>query len=183
MPTRKWEGTNFSGPTAEQVKALLSRRGRADVDSLLEAVQGGDRSALLDAMLSVVASREPWPEWLSDEVAAAIYRYRYHHARTLDEAFGIARPRGYSQEANSKRWYIGLNVMWDTRFLIEAGAVVDEALFEAVGTVNRIGKTSASKYYYWHTRNHQLPAPERGSRHRDELPPWLQTVVDDINWG
>lgn len=173
---------DFSGPSVEGVKAILSWTQPQDIGPMFDAVQSGDRHALLDAMLLAVASEEPWPEWLRDEVAVALYRYRYHHTKTLDEAFGVARPAGYRQETKSKRWYVGMNVMWDARLLIEAGASVDEALFEAVGTTYGIGKTTASKYYYWHVRHRQLPPPERGTRARDDLPPWLQAVAADVNW-
>lgn len=175
----KWELPWLS---VDEVKKRLQWSRFPGIDSLREEVQGGNREALVEAVLSAASSGDPWPEWVRDEIAAAMLRYRDHYARTLDEAFAISRPSGYRQQARIKRLHHGLLVALDVHMLVQAGACVDDALFEAVGAVNKIGKTTASKYYYWHIKTRRIPPPRRDARTRDQLPPWLQDIASEVNW-
>jgi hypothetical protein len=86
-------------------------------------------------------------EWLADEVAAAAGRWIEYDARTLNEAFGIDRPKGFSLPAARKKFVLLRRVF---RRVIEAQAnatPIDDGLFEQIGEDIGIGKTTVKEYW------------------------------------
>lgn len=133
-----------------RVEAIVSEHWASQIESRRAEIEGGNGDALLEAIMDVVLSREPFPEWLSYKVAHAIRNYTHHKKATLDEAFGVVRPQGYRRQATQARWDNAFKVVKDVMHLHQAGVPIDDGLFDAVGQLHGIGKTRASKWFYFH---------------------------------
>lgn len=157
-----------------RIAEIVASHWHDQIESKRLAIDDGDGDALLSALMDVVLSGAPFPEWLSFKVAAAIRRYSFHEVLTLDEAFGVKRPGGYRRGSTQQRWNNSWVVVHDILQLHRAGVPIDDALFEAVGARHGIGKTTASKWFYLHknknTVTYQCSCPEN-SPFPDELLP------------
>lgn len=152
---------------------------REAIERYRETAQAGDGRALLAALESACVGRCEMPDWLQQAIVTAIRRYTHHQAHTLDEAFNVKRPNGYRRKASRDRATTGFLVWFDVSELVSAGAVVDEALFEAVGSLHGVGKTTAAKWYYTYlerTPRHGLPMA------LEALPARLAALKDRIGW-
>lgn len=91
---------------------------------------GGDRSALLDAIdvLSVF-----FPAWVREGFAKAWAQYRQHNVKTLDQAFGIKRPKGQHLKAARAREVLRPQIVFSVYCLHAKGAPLDQGIFEQVG--------------------------------------------------
>lgn len=167
--------------SAEEVAQIVSEHYASVIEAKRDAIESGDGDALLSALLNALISRDPLPDWLCGQIASAIYRYQHHDAFSLDEAFRVSRPSGYRQKARREQRRVGTVVAYDVRALVRAGAVVDEALFAAVGKLHGVGKTTASKWYYWHLKRSYLP-PSEWRMERAGLPDKLRAIEGDIEW-
>ena len=147
--TKKPKPFDYAAEEA-RAEAIVSEHWATQIEGKRAAIEAGDGDALLEAIMDVVLSRKAFPEWLAYSVARAIRGYTHHKASTLDEAFGVSRPQGYRRKAVQARWDGALPVVQDVMHLQKAGVPVDDGLFEAVGELHGIGKTTASKWFYFH---------------------------------
>lgn len=152
---------------------------REEIARYRAAAQAGDGRALLAALEAACVGRCEMPDWLQQAIVSAIRRYTHHQAHTLDDAFNVKRPGGYRRKASRDRATTGFLVWADVAELVSAGAVVDEALFEAVGALHNVGKTTAAKWYY--TYLERLP-PHHLPRTIEALPDRLAALRDVIGW-
>jgi len=136
-------------------------------------------SNLIVALYHACSSRAPVPDWVKQSTAHALDRYVNHEVRTLDEAFRVKRPKGYNLKAARLMNVDGRLVFTDVCDMVAAGAVLDEVLFEAVGKLRGVKKTTASKWYYHHY--HQAPYILEETT-RDSLPPHLEAIAGHVNW-
>ena len=78
-------------------------------------------------------------------------RYRsvtQYKVRTLDEAFGSVLPKGAKLPAYRMRREKGLQAYLETEAKHEAGAAIDQELFESVGKDLGISASKVRDYYY-----------------------------------
>ena len=111
---------------------------------------GGDKSALLDAV-DVLAVY--FPSWAQEAFAKAWSDYRQHAAATLDEAFGIERPKGQHQKEARAREVLRGSILFRVYYLhyrerkpldAETFAQVASELGISPGQVVRIFRERAS---------------------------------------
>ena len=168
----------------ERVRRILAALNAEMLEGRREAVEAGDGEALLIAVLDALVAREPFPGWLGDALIAAIRRYQQHDAHSLDEAFNVKRPAGYRRGAARDRRKIGAMVVYDINQMARAGAVIDDELFEAVGNLHGVGKTTAKGYHYsgagWPAW--ALPDPAEAPMERTALPPQLRELECMVKW-
>lgn len=111
------------------------------------------------------------------EIAEAFRKYVEHEVSSLDDAFGVSRPAGYRRPAARKRFLKRKRLQRQALWLRDAGAKVDPAFFEVLGTVNGVKPTQAKDWYY--------ELDERTRRHPRaycELMAVFREHVDDIEW-
>jgi hypothetical protein len=110
--------------TADDFKAELLQKYEA-------RFKAGDGEALLLALSACLESDIEPPDWLASAVRLALVRYAGAQARTLDQAFGVRRAKGWHSKRGRKDALV--YVVW--RRVVEqhrAGAVLGRALFETI---------------------------------------------------
>jgi hypothetical protein len=111
--------------------------------------KNGDKSSLMFAIFVCASTGLPLPPWASfaysnawaDTIVFAKYK-------SWDAAFGLPYPKGAHLNAIRKERRLKNKVYSSIEDSINAGVVVDAALFEAVGKKYGLCKTLASEYYY-----------------------------------
>lgn len=161
-----------------RIEAIVSEHWASQIEGRRAAIESGDGNALLEAIMDVVLSREAFPEWLSYKVARAIRNYTHHKTLTLDDAFGVARPQGYRRQAAQARWDGAFIVVRDVMHLHQSGVPIDDGLFEAVGKLHGIGKTTASKWFYFH--KNRATVTYRACEIETPFPARLETVKSEL---
>jgi hypothetical protein len=59
----------------------------------------GDKTALIDTLkMYTDIDRTEMPDWVASAVFQALYKWRECEVLTLDEAFGVTRPKGFRLE-------------------------------------------------------------------------------------
>jgi hypothetical protein len=145
------------------------------------AVERGDEGAVYDALRIMLMGDVPMPGWLRAALRETIERYESHEVSTLDEAFSVQRPPGYRRPAARAAVAPGYQAVRDANDLAHAGAVIDDALFEAVAMIHDVGSTSVKKWYYASA----ITAIERerhGKGSQADLPSHLLDLVESVNW-
>jgi hypothetical protein len=109
---------------------------------------GGDPRALIEAIRLCFAQRMPAPEWVVEAFFTATNRWYALDAETLDESFGVAKPKGHIS-AERKRRALLLAVYAAVTDAHKKGRSIDDALLEEVGRGLKppLGKTLAWDYY------------------------------------
>ena len=129
---------------------LMALAYRVQAEELRPLVESGDAGALLHALYFASHDDVPMPDWLGARLGRALNAYNGHEARTLDDAFGISRPKGYHARANRERWLKGPLIVSDAMTLHASGVPLGVAMFDALGDLHGISKTRASEYFYFH---------------------------------
>ena len=178
-PTTTKPGPEGSGtpPTdvMEELLADLIEGCRADIEA-------GNGDALLYALLQVCMSDAPMPTWLRPKLAAAVRRYTHDQERTLDEAFGVVRPKGWHQKAAHERRKKGARVFHTICGMRAAGAALDEALFKAVGNLHGVGKTVAADWYYHHLERYVGLSPDGVPAVGPAPQKVIESLATSVNW-
>lgn len=121
-------------------------------ESILEqfrrTVEDGDANAVLDAVSTAATLHLPMPPWLSTVVTGAIADYKNHDTKTLDEAFGLQRPKGQRQDAVQSELRNALYVIAEVLRLHANGQPVDGQIFEEAGATCGVKKTTAETWFY-----------------------------------
>ena len=146
-------------------------------ESHREAVEAGDGEALIHALVGALQRGGAVPDWLAYRALAAFRRWMHLKARTLDEAFGVSRPKGRQIATQRHRADRGILVFMDVDQLRAARVPVDEQLFAAVGRLHGFGKTTASEIYY---SIGKTSFPRRPDCALEALPPRLRAIADDL---
>ncbi|MDR7070526.1 hypothetical protein J2X02_003391 [Pseudoxanthomonas japonensis] len=144
-------------------------------------VEAGDAEALLWAIHYVIEGGTTFPQWLGTSVNEAIIGYITHEHSSLDESFGVMRPRGYRRGAENKQAKCADNSNWIVIQLSKHGYPIDDQLFEVVGERFGVKKTTAKKWYYGAKKSNDsvLYAFEQGER-LDELPDHLKRMAAQL---
>lgn len=87
------------------------------------------------------------PAWAAGHIVKAIRDFRFARYRTLDEAFGVARPKGFSLNSENKR----LNYIWSVHVAVqdrtENGNNLETAI-EAVAKDFGFSESDVKRLYY-----------------------------------
>lgn len=132
---------------AEVLRGEMLDRLRIDVES-------GSGEALLEAISLAATLHLPMPTWLAGATTSAIASYRNWNARTLDEAFGVQRPKGQRQDAVLSENANALYVIAEVFRLRAQGEPIDAGTFEKAGRTCGVEKTTAEKWFYKHKKDH-----------------------------
>ncbi len=126
------------------------------MDEFRRRYDAGETRALFDAISSCLAHGIKAPDWVWQAYHVAWLKWSMADCRTLDEAFGVARPKGWSRKRAKKDAYVF--VLWNfvvkyrrenpetsiTRDLFEA---VAEKLNEANADM-KVNATDVQSAYY-----------------------------------
>jgi hypothetical protein len=110
--------------------------------------EGGDKSALLQAIFFAGMYRCPLPDWLADAFKAAYEHVKRGGARSWDDAFGNPHPVGKHLESiKHEAWRYQI---WGTvRDLHECEKLaIDTELFERVGELIGLSAAVVKSQYY-----------------------------------
>ena len=141
-----------------------------------------------------IDSFDSWADYLDDEchdkeyeqervieksrrIIEAFRRYLDHEVSTLDEAFAVGRPKGYRRNAAEIEVKKKRMVQRDVLQFVQAGVVIDEALFAVVGKIHGIGKTQVGEW--WGARKHKIP---RERLRKTKLPKEFEIYRNEITW-
>lgn len=136
--------------TAEKSRMEILERMRDRVTARDEAGNFTDGDALLEALITAASLGLPMPQWLAGRVAQAVSSYRNYEVKTLDEAFGVQRPKGKRLDAEQSERQNALYVVAETLRLHAEGEPISANLFEMAGASCGIGKTTAEAWFYKH---------------------------------
>lgn len=116
--------TNQLDPLRSDFKDQLLRRHKAKFET-------GDGEALLQAVSMCLESKIDPPDWLTLAVRLALVRYAGAEARTLDQAFGVHRRKGWQTKRGRKDALV--YVVWQRVVQHHrAGESIGRDLFETV---------------------------------------------------
>jgi len=125
----------------------------AQLDWYRQRFEGGDNHAVLEALSFCGQYELAMPKWLADAYIKAFHRYLNVETKTLCEAFGVARPKGFNSVAAKKRRNKGFIVYYRVKELHDAGEPVTVALFERVAKEEHVNRDFVAKrYYFWKKR-------------------------------
>ena len=112
-------------------------------EELRQRFEGGDGATLLEAVKMAAELRVPMPEWVTEGFGRAWGRFTEAEARTLGDAFGVARPMGWTREAERKKGYLYL-ICERSKALRAAGLRTDRNRGSAPTVFEQIAKELAS---------------------------------------
>lgn len=107
----------------------------------------GDRVALLRVIGFCARQEVALPKWAAHAYLTTMSRWWSMDVTTLDEAFGVAWPKGKHLAAARKRKRLMFAVLNDVRVRVRQGVAIAPTLFSAVGRKYGLGKTLTEEYY------------------------------------
>jgi hypothetical protein len=125
------------GPHAAPLLAKHRRRFRA-----------GEAEALLDALELCAAYRVPLPEWAANEFLNRFYAWAEFRTATLDEAFGVARPKGTHLKARRLREALRFDILQEVSRLRSEKMPLSDEIFEKVARLVGTSYKRTRKIYY-----------------------------------
>lgn len=136
--------------TAEKLRMEILERLRERVVARDEAGNFTDGDAVLEAVMTAATLVLPMPDWLAGRVTQAISSYRNYEVKTLDQAFGVQRPKGKRIHAEFNERQNAIYVIAEVLYLQAQGKPTDAGIFEAAGATCKVGKTTAEEWFYKH---------------------------------
>ncbi len=115
-------------------------------ESLLEAVQ---------SMSLLCADLFPETRLVAIWFVKALAKYHRGDAKTLDEAFGISRPKYWRQSSETFYFMKGTKIAIDVGALLDDGGVTPDVFDEVGKNYNKSGKTIEKIYYRVIDENHE----------------------------
>ncbi len=179
------------GEAASQPDAAIDARRARHEEFRNWVLMLGDPVSFLESNRSCENDQEAWYfEHSLDTILenyrlmeSALLRYAWHEVMTLDEAFGVSRPDGYRMAAARRQLESKADLIMDIHRFRDAGAALDDDLFEVVGKIHGCGKTLAKKW--WKDKPPRRRAglkPGRASTKPGELPKELLPYRDMVKW-
>jgi hypothetical protein len=120
------------------------------VEACHKRFDAGEAGALLDAIDMCARAGMPMPLWAAEAFCGRYVSWAQFRAQTLDEAFGVMRPKGMHVSGRALREWLRPRVALRVTQLQRAGMPTDEALFEQVAADlgNKIKGPTAKDIYY-----------------------------------
>ncbi len=119
----------------------------AELEAKRVKFEGGNQAILLSAIRFCGDQKIVMPEWLVDAFAKVTNRWYSYKCKTLDEAFGIAWPKGKQFAAAQKKARYALAIFLDVEQQRSMRRPVNAELFREVGKRHGLSKTVAEEYY------------------------------------
>ena len=111
--------------------------------------EAGEKKMLLLAILYATMSRSPLPDWAADAFKNAFELVERGGAGSWDDVFGRPHPAGEHLKS-IRRAYLRFEVWGLVRYFHEReGRPIDDGLFEHVGEMTGLGKTTTIKKLYY----------------------------------
>lgn len=107
----------------------------------------GNGVALLNAIWFCGRYKVVMPEWVWIGFSEARFKYVHYEVETLDDAFGLNRPKGQIN-ALKKADRLSFAVFNDVWLEKQKYRTVDVQLFAEIGEKHHIGKTLLGELYY-----------------------------------
>lgn len=134
----------------DEVRNLLRAAHAMELDELRSKIEAGESDAILDALWVAIRPDAVMPDWLAVRLSRAVMDYKSSKTRTLDEAFGISRPKSYPLKARRERWEKAGRIVRDAVLLHRHHVPFGDAMFQALGEIHGVGKSRAAQYFYFH---------------------------------
>jgi hypothetical protein len=121
----------------------------AMLEELRLLFEAGDGNALIRAIRFTFNQERPAPEWVAAAFFRATNRWYAMQVKSLDEALGVAWPKGKSIAAAKKRRALRFAVYNEIRqtLSMKPETTIDDELFEEIGGRLGIGKTLVKNFY------------------------------------
>jgi hypothetical protein len=116
------------------------------LDDLRQRFEAGDRNALIQAIRRCFQCGVVAPEWVVTAFFRATNKWYQMDAKSLDDALGVAWPKGKSVAAAKKRRRLKFAVFNEINKARARGRAVDEELYQEIGRQFGIGKTLVKVY-------------------------------------
>jgi hypothetical protein len=117
------------------------------LDELRQRFEAGDKNALIQAIRRCFDFGVIAPQWVVDAFFRATNTWYQMDAKSLDEALGVAWPKGKSIAAAKKRRRLQFAVLNAVNRAKSEGRAVDGELFEQIGRRLGLGATLVKDYY------------------------------------
>src|SRR5215471_3458558 len=118
------------------------------LEILKAKLEGGNKSALLDAIYHCLLMKRPLPEWLR---LAFLHAYEAHarfEIRSWNEVFGLPVPKGTHLETEKRNAELRPLIIERVQAMKAQKKPIDKSLFEEIGMELGISGTTASDIYY-----------------------------------
>jgi hypothetical protein len=150
--TLKWEPPatprNLTLAQGMRIKKRLDGMRADHEDGKKPEADQSKKIAILKAAVLCGKSRHPLPRWITEGLEEIHRRYSTFEVRTIDEAFGVARPKGFHVGKMNEVLTKSLRVYFHVEKLRMAGDRVKVEFFDNVGREFGISATKAKEYYY-----------------------------------
>lgn len=130
------------------VTAKSYKLGAAVVEQRRKQFEAGQDWALLDAVNFCARERMAMPVWLVNAFCDRYMKWYLFKVRTLDEAFGVERPKRARIKDRARHEWLKPRVVLEVMRLREDNVPFGDGMFERVGEKLGVGKTQASDAYY-----------------------------------
>jgi hypothetical protein len=124
------------------------------IEKCRERFEAGDGKALLDAIDMSARSGTALPMWAVDAWCSRYLEWSTFNAASLDDAFGVKRPKGLHVGERAARERQKLRVVYQARLLRQQAhergekLPIDEVLFARIGKILKIPPGRARDIYY-----------------------------------
>jgi hypothetical protein len=134
-------------PIRNVVSGGFTRGQKAAFDSLRERFESGDRTALIVAVSISCSGNCRVPDWAAPHIKRAADSWRYAEFRTLDEAFGVTRPKGFSIQAMRKKIKYLFVIECEISELLDREESLEVAI-ERVSEKHNFSESDVKRMYY-----------------------------------
>jgi hypothetical protein len=170
--TPQLEGADFSADAAALLDGVDTP---AEFERLRRQFDAGHRQSALTAIQFAWMLRAPVPDWALAVIGQAVRDWNGAEFRTLDEALGVQRPKGWRMDAARRAQMLGGAIFVGVNQLLAAGEPYSDDVFAAIGARWGVGKTAAKEIYYGELDYLQAFFPQhfgepRSSREKQKKP-------------
>ena len=118
------------------------------IDECLARFRDGDALALIDAFKWCATFRVVPPDWVLFEAGRAFALYTTAHARTLDEAFRVARRKGEKIEGTRNTIMLTNGIRLAVDAAHNKGRPKSPDLFDEIGEAFGVSASTCADIYY-----------------------------------
>jgi hypothetical protein len=152
--------TGLERASANQLSRLLAGGGDRDLVRVFARLiandlkkmradyEGGKKLRLLAAAVRCGKTGVLLPDWIVDGLEEIHRRYTTCEVRTMDEAFGVERPKGFHAGAAHEEIVKSVGVFKRVVELRRGGCAVSDDFFAGVGQEFGVSATKARNWYY-----------------------------------
>lgn len=179
---RRWHETHRK-EVKEQFR-LLAVEGKAATEGARRAkkivFEYDDRpESLLQSVIGMsllCAALFPETRVVASKFVKALAKYRRGDAKTLDEAFGISRPKHWRQSSETFYFMKGMKIAIDVGALLDDGGVTPDVFDEVGKNYSKSGKTIEKIYYRVIDENYErsLAIDEAFEEYRSKQPELME---------